>query len=346
MSLKFINEKVDDWFFHTRATKPRTTNGISFGGRAPLKKGSGLTNLQAAAKKHPEVMVKIPKRLSKNSKGLNAVSNHLSYVSRNGEVPLETNLGEKLHGNSEVRALLDDWRKLNVPDESKHREALNIVLSMPKGTPPEAVLNAARNFAAEQFEHHAYAFGLHHESERDGEPEHPHVHLCVLMRDENGRRINPRKHDLFEWRVRFAEKLRDEGVECAATRRQHRGRVQKQGWEKGIAGYIEQRAERTEKRSYIAKREIDELANALSQQKKPNNPYIQQTLETRGMIVAEYGMIARQLYQHGYKTEANLIKKFSEEVAKQDINTRIQQKYDERNPKPTQTIEQDDGWER
>ena len=64
-------------------------------------------------------------------------------------------------------------------------------------------------------------------SEKEGEPEHPHVHLCVLMRDTYGQRLNPRKNDLFEWRVRFAEKLREEGVECAATKRQHRGKILK-----------------------------------------------------------------------------------------------------------------------
>ena len=105
-----------------------------------------------------------------------------------------------------------------------------------KGNPPherinqsalKAVLNAARNFAAEQFDGHKYAFGLHHESDKEGEPPHPHVHLCVLVRNQFGERLNPRKNDLFEWRVRFAEKLRDEGVLCAATKRVHRGRVQK-----------------------------------------------------------------------------------------------------------------------
>lgn len=64
---------------------------------------------------------------------------------------------------------------------------------MPAGTPPEAVKNAAREFAAEQFQGHQYAFALHTDSERPDEPAHPHVHLCVLIRDEYGQRLNPRK---------------------------------------------------------------------------------------------------------------------------------------------------------
>jgi hypothetical protein len=88
---------------------------------------------------------------------------------------------------------------------------------MPAGTPPQAVKDAAREFAAEQFQGHQYAFALHTDSERPDEPAHPHVHLCVLMRDEFGQRLNPRKNDLFEWRLRFAEKMREQGVPCAAV---------------------------------------------------------------------------------------------------------------------------------
>jgi hypothetical protein len=58
---------------------------------------------------------------------------------------------------------------------------------------------------------------LHTDSDRPDEPAHPHVHLCVLMRDEFGQRLNPRKNDLFEWRLRFAEKMREQGMPCAAT---------------------------------------------------------------------------------------------------------------------------------
>ena len=229
---------IDDWFlgYKTRAVKSKDRGGLYLGnGRRPskpLKSGSGLTNLKAAALKHPEVMVKIPRRLSSNSKGIAGVRGHLDYVSRNGKIQVETNDGERLNGKREVRDLVEDWKRLGIAEHTKHKEALNIVLSMPPGTPPQAVLDAARNFAAEQFEGHKYAFALHHESDKEGEPPHPHVHLCVLVRNQFGDRLNPRKNDLFEWRVRFAEKLREEGVQCAATRRQHRGITQKP--EKGV----------------------------------------------------------------------------------------------------------------
>ncbi|MDO1510219.1 MULTISPECIES: hypothetical protein [unclassified Neisseria] len=186
-----LNCNIDDWFlgYKTRTVKGRDT-GLSFSNGCnkpikPLKPGSGLANLQAALK-HSEVMVKIPKRLSNHSKGMRRVRNHLDYVSCNGEITLETQDGEKLNGKKAINDLTRDRHKLNIPEERKYREAFNIILSMPGHIDPDAVLNAARKFAAKQFDGHQYAFGLHHEALCPGEPKHPHVHLCVLMRDEFG----------------------------------------------------------------------------------------------------------------------------------------------------------------
>ena len=339
-----LNRHADDWFLgKTRAVYGKkddlvlgkaskrggkTSDGRKGGKSArhapppPLKSGSALTNLKAAALKHPEVMVKIPKRLSNKSNGMRGIRNHLDYVSRNGEVSLETSDGERLEGKKAVRSLLDDWQKLGIPEEGKHKEAVNIVLSMPAGTPPQAVLNAARTFAAEQFGNHQYAFCLHHESEKPGEPAHPHVHLCVLIRDGFGQRLNPRKNDLFEWRVRFAEKLRDEGVLCAATKRQHRGRVQKP--EDGIQRAMRQRGAL----SRTARQQAKELMSALKSSQRPTHPFLKETMQTRGIILEQYGKIAKELYKMGHKTEARIVSKLAKETAAQPFDTQAQQSYD------------------
>jgi len=89
--------------------------------RKGIKAGFGLRNLIAAAKKHPEVMVKIPRRHSQNSKGLHSIRNHLDYISRNGEIPIETHSGEKLDNKERISSLLNDWKKLGIPEESRHR---------------------------------------------------------------------------------------------------------------------------------------------------------------------------------------------------------------------------------
>ena len=326
-----LHRKIDDWFlgYKTRSVRAKDS-GIPIpnkskhrtNSRVPLKPGSGLANLTAAAKKHPEVMVKIPKRLSRNSNGMQGIRNHLDYISRNGKLTLENHTGEKLDGKKAVKSQLDDWQKLNIPENGKHREALNIVLSMPAGTPPQAVLNAARNFAAEQFADHQYVFALHHESEKEGEPEHPHVHLCVLMRDTFGQRLNPRKNDLFEWRVRFAEKLREEGVECAATKRQHRGKTVKA--ENGIVRAMKERGAKPR----IEKQRLEELGEAIKNLKRPTHPQVQKVIQTRRFIFSEYGQIANELYKMGHKREAHLISRLAKEMIGQPLTTKAQKEYD------------------
>jgi hypothetical protein len=106
------------------------------------------------------------------------------------------------------------------------RQAFNIVLSMPAGTPPQKVLQAVKKFAREEFAHqHRYAMALHAE-EKEKHGAHPHVHLVVKAEHEyDGSRLNPRKADLQRWRERFAEYLTELGVAATATRREDRGFV-------------------------------------------------------------------------------------------------------------------------
>ena len=235
---------------------------------------------------------------------------------------METQSGEQLHGKRSVQEFVNDWQKLGIPEESKHREALNIVLSMPEGTPPDAVFNAARNFAAEQFAGHQYVFGLHHDSHDPDEPKHPHVHLCVLMRDEYGQRLNPRKNDLFEWRVRFAEKLREEGVLCAATKRQHRGKTLKP--ENSFVRSIRSRGDLPDR----YKQQAEELIEAVKNSDRPKHPFLREAMQTRGLVLEEYGKIAKELYKMGNKTEARIISKLAKEVAGESFDTQAQRQYD------------------
>lgn len=329
-----LQKRIDDWFlgFKTRTVDPakekiQPTKAQRNGrGRKPLKVGTGLTNLKAAALKHPEVMVKIPKRVSGASKGMKGVRQHIDYISRNGELQLETQDGEVLKGKKEYNPLTEEWKKLNIPEESKYREALNVVLSMPEGTNPEAVKNAAREFAKEQFDGHQYVFALHTDQP------HPHVHICVLMRDEYGQRMNPRKNDLFEWRVRFAEKMREQGVPCAATKRQHRGITRK--GEPSIPKHMAGQG----RNSYVYATQAKEIAEALKTSNRPKHPFLKEAMQTRGFIVSEYKLVARELYKLGLKTEAKIISNLAKNVAEQDFTTKAQQVYDQLKPQPDRNL--------
>jgi hypothetical protein len=92
------------------------------------------------------------------------------------------------------------------------------MLSMPPGTPAKGVLEAARNFAREEFAlKHRYVLVLHTD-----EP-HPHVHLVVKAMSEHGVRLNIRKATLRTWRHEFARHLREQGIRANATDRAVRG---------------------------------------------------------------------------------------------------------------------------
>jgi len=93
-----------------------------------------------------------------------------------------------------------------------------IMLSMPPGTSAKGVLEAARNFAREEFAlKHRYTLVMHTD-----EP-HPHVHLVVKAMSEQGVRLNIRKATLREWRREFASALREQGIDANATERAVRG---------------------------------------------------------------------------------------------------------------------------
>jgi hypothetical protein len=92
-----------------------------------------------------------------------------------------------------------------------------MVLSMPAKTDPEALKASALDFAREEFANRGWVAALH--LDRD----HPHVHLTIARRDQDGRRFHPNRDDLFRYRQRFAQKLRNRGIEANATPARARG---------------------------------------------------------------------------------------------------------------------------
>jgi hypothetical protein len=177
----------------------------------------------------PEVMVKV---LTRGGQDLNAVRAHLAYLTRGGELDIETDDGERKSGKKVEKDLLDDWNldleeyrrgsRLS-PRENRNPPKLvhKILFSMPPGTPPKKVFAAVKNFTREEFAlKHRYAMVLHTD-----EP-HPHVHVVVKAVSEQGVRLNIRKPTLREWRTEFARHLRVLGVAANATDRSVRGEGQ------------------------------------------------------------------------------------------------------------------------
>jgi hypothetical protein len=211
----------------------------SFGRRAGLRASLGgwTERMGSSGRGAKEVLVKI----SGGGRDADGVQAHFEYIDRHGNLDIETDQGEVLRGKTVATELINDWAldygavpgaphsrsKVGTDGERRQpRQAFNIVLSMPAGTPPKKVLQAVKKFAREEFAHqHRYAMALHSE-EQGKHGMHPHVHLVVKAEHEyDGSRLNPRKSDLQRWRERFAEYLTELGVAATATRREDRGFV-------------------------------------------------------------------------------------------------------------------------
>jgi hypothetical protein len=219
---------------------PGGINPGSFGRQATREGQSPAgwaERMGSAGRGAKEVLVKI----SGGGRDADGVQAHFEYIDRHGKLDIETDHGEALHGKTAATEIINDWAldygtipgaphsRSKVGADGKRRQprqAFNIVLSMPAGTPPEKVFKAVKRFAREEFAHqHRYAMALHAE-EKGKHGMHPHVHLVVKAEHEyGGPRLNPRKADLQRWRERFAKYLSELGVAATATRREDRGFV-------------------------------------------------------------------------------------------------------------------------
>lgn len=208
-------------------SKPRNENRPSaqakhaFGGSTSASAtGRAVRTMERTARRAPEVVVRITGR----QHGGGHVLANFSYISRLGhgedvQVPLYTSDGDVLRDGQDMRILAQDWQEWEVggDDRRKGATSISMVLSMPAATDPEALKASALDFAREEFANRSWVAALH--VDRD----HPHVHLTIARRDHDGRRFHPKRDDLFRYRQRFAQKLRDRGVEANATPARARG---------------------------------------------------------------------------------------------------------------------------
>jgi hypothetical protein len=166
-------------------------------------------------RRSPQVMVKV----TGGGRGMAAIAAHFRYISKNGHLKIEDDRGRTHEGREAVADLVEQWRYggSRMEEVSHRREAFNVMLSMPDGTPAEIVRQAAREFARDELAGHRWVMVLHEHQAN------PHVHLSVRAESVNGKRLNPRKADLHRWRETFAEKLRGLGIDAEATRQATRG---------------------------------------------------------------------------------------------------------------------------
>ncbi|MDM0052979.1 relaxase/mobilization nuclease domain-containing protein [Variovorax sp. J22R115] len=204
---------------------------VSYGRRGPGARATlsveQIEQVKRTVGRAAEVLVKV----SGGARDTGAARAHLKYIDRHGKLQVETDEGVTLQGRTVADGLIADWqldlcrshymaKPAAGAKDLRAKLVHHIVLSMPAGTPPQKVLNAARSFARENFAlQYRYAMVLHTDQA------HPHVHLVVKCNHEfePGRRLYVRKDTLRAWREQFAALMREEGVAANATPRQLRG---------------------------------------------------------------------------------------------------------------------------
>jgi hypothetical protein len=258
----------------------------------------------------PEVMVKV---VNSGSNSSGAVRGHVGYIGRKGEVDLEIDDGEILHGKHVQVDLLHDWNldlieqrgKLNLtPNKPKEppRLVYKLIFSMPAGTPPEKVQAAVRNFAREEFAlKHRYVMALHTD-----EP-HPHVHLLVKATSNEGQRLQIKKATLREWREGFAHHLRELGVAANATPRHVRGETRPHKSD-GIYRAMS-RGESTHFRTHVKA-----VAEELKEGKLQVEPGKEKLLRTREEVRRGWLAVSDELTRLGQPEIAAQVRRYVEQM--------------------------------
>lgn len=185
-----------------------------------LQTAAGVRRMRSVDRP-PEVVIKV---VSPGSEALAAIRIHLDTIGKGKHRVLEDDQGDRVLGKTVVDRLIDDWdldldelywrQPYLVPARRKPPKLVHkLLFSMPRGTPPEKLLRAVRDFVRREFAEHRYALALHTDDP------HPHVHVVVKAFSEQMVRLNIRKPMLRDWRMKFARCLRSQGVPASASPR-------------------------------------------------------------------------------------------------------------------------------
>lgn len=171
-------------------------------------------------RKNTEVVVKI----TSGSKNFQALSKHLDYISRKGNVELITNDFDRYVGEDEILEVKRIFKNEGAPiplykeGAKEKRHTINMVFSMKEHstTPKEKLQQSVITTLKRTYPSNFFVLAFH------GDTDNPHCHICLKVADKNGKRINPKKADLANLRAEFAKALNELGVEARATNKKQR----------------------------------------------------------------------------------------------------------------------------
>lgn len=258
--------------------------------------------LGRTAKGAPQVVVKITSRIH----GAASTVGAFTYAGRIGmsdqePIGIETSEGKELMSAHDMMLLAREWQQWETADEARRNgaTAIAMVFSMPPGTDPEKVREAVRDFAETDLSNRRWVMALHTDEA------HPHVHLIIAGRDNDGRRFNPNREFLQQCRERFAENLRDRGVEADATIRMARGYPPKQD-PTPVLKMRERGAEPDADKGRLAM--IAPQSPATEQRLEERERARSKTVENHASVREVYARAAAELEAHGGAAEADRAK--------------------------------------
>ncbi len=157
-------------------------------------------------------------KVTSYGKGSAHIMNHLTYISRNFDIPLEDSNESLLKTKHDATSLLESWESIYFDTRKNARDTVHLVFSTPPGTNRDTFNTLTREFLNEEFEgEHDYLFAQHNDTD------HPHIHSVIVLRSMDGKKLDPRKQYINQLRNRYAEKCREHGVMLEASRRFERG---------------------------------------------------------------------------------------------------------------------------
>lgn len=196
--------------------RPRKVNAGAEGGGAagqakPRAVWRGATGKPASNLGSREVIVRVTGRTSSPR----ALGVQFAYNSREGTLAAEHSSGRVLHGLDELRALQRQWVLENhalARNPSCPTQSLGVVLSMPAGTPAEALRDAGLAWAREHLSPRTEWLAVQHHDRA-----HPHLHVSVRSVQHDGRRVTATRAEMQRWRETFALGLQAHGIAAEAT---------------------------------------------------------------------------------------------------------------------------------
>ena len=151
-------------------------------------------------------------KISGFCRNMTHIQTHFDYISRNGKLDIEDEQGLIYQETEDLHQMAKEWCSDISTSNDKTRHTTHIVLSMPNGTEPKAVKQAARAFAKNTFaENYQYVFALHTDTDS------PHVHLTIKNLGFDSKRLHIKKGQPQIWREQFACELERLGVAAEAT---------------------------------------------------------------------------------------------------------------------------------